>query len=193
LKKIRALIEREDFHKLEMLIAEEINKRTDRQNLILLSAVNSMMYVHFQKTNSSASENFFKKVNKHIEREKTSADFIEECGSELKGNYARNKDIAIALDYIANNLDKKLTLEELSSRVHLSKNYFSNLFKKITGSCFSTYVNDKRIEKAKELLKEDYSLAHIAQLCGYSSQNYFHTQFQKRTGTTPNKYRRRYL
>lgn len=95
-----------------------------------------------------------------------------------------------AVDYIRNNYDKKITLEETAAMVYLSPAYFSRVFKEEIGDTFNFYVNKVRIEAAKKLLlNEKVPLVEISSLVGFEGQSYFSKVFKKLTGVTPGKYR----
>jgi two-component system response regulator YesN len=58
---------------------------------------------------------------------------------------------------------------------------------------FSGYLNRLRIDQACRLLeKEDYTIAQISSMVGYSEQSYFSRVFKKMTGMTPSKWRAKY-
>jgi YesN/AraC family two-component response regulator len=60
------------------------------------------------------------------------------------------------------------------------------MFKKYTKTSFITYINELRIKKALELLKDtDLSIKDIAQRVGYNNLNYFYKNFKTVTGITP--------
>ncbi|MED5053628.1 AraC family transcriptional regulator [Anoxybacillus rupiensis] len=93
-------------------------------------------------------------------------------------------------EFLQENYDRDLSLEEVAQSVHLTPHYFSKLFKKQTGQTFSDYVTGLRIEKAKQLLR-DASL-NIKEICydvGYKDPNYFSRVFKKITNMTPKQYR----
>lgn len=97
------------------------------------------------------------------------------------------------IEYIESNLDSDLSLEVLSSRVHVSKNYLSSMFIKHTGMKVTNFINKLRVSRAKEFLKsEDYSLEYISSLCGFKNQSYFSTVFKKLELKTPLEYRSKY-
>ena len=74
--------------------------------------------------------------------------------------------------------------------MNLSPSYFSKLFKTETGINYSTYLNQVRVEKSKELLlNEDLTLVEISNLVGFEEQSYFTKVFRRITGTTPGKFR----
>lgn len=95
-----------------------------------------------------------------------------------------------AIDYIKDNLDKNIKLEQMASLCNLSPCYFSKLFKKETGINFSNYINKEKINKARELLKNsDTPILNLALDLGYEDCGYFIRVFKKYEGVTPKKYR----
>lgn len=107
----------------------------------------------------------------------------------ITNNYV--KDI---LNYIERNISKNITLEDAAGFVNLSPHYLSKIFKKETGVNFITYLTNRRIDIAKEMLEnENIPISNIAiELC-YSKSNYFSKVFKKNVGVTPTKYREDYL
>lgn len=94
------------------------------------------------------------------------------------------------MDHIKSNYDRKLTLEDIASRVYLSPSHVSGLFRRETGQTISSYINFIRIEKSKQLLRRgEISIAEIAARCGFEDQSYFTRVFKKQTGISPKKYR----
>lgn len=95
-----------------------------------------------------------------------------------------------AVNYINDNYKKNITLDSISSYVHLNSSYFSTLFKKETGMKFSDYLNKVRIEESKKLLKDiNYSILEISLEVGFEDQSYYSKVFKKVTGMTPKDYR----
>lgn len=92
--------------------------------------------------------------------------------------------------YISLHYDKDLTLEFVASLFHLNRSYLSSAFKNRTGTSFVDYINQIRVEKAKELLvKTDKKNYQIAQAVGYENAKYFFRVFKKLEGVTPEQYR----
>jgi two-component system response regulator YesN len=92
--------------------------------------------------------------------------------------------------YITDNLKEDINLKDTAAKFNLSPYYFSRTFKKVFGYNFSDYLNLIRINKAKELLKDDsLSIKEICYLVGYSDPNYFSKVFKKYEGVTPTEYR----
>lgn len=94
--------------------------------------------------------------------------------------------------YINSNLtSRSLTVNSVSEHFKLSTDYINDRVKTETGLSYKDYVNQKRIEKAKELLKSsDDKAFEIAQLCGFNSSASFSQTFKAVTGMTPNDFRK---
>ena len=74
-----------------------------------------------------------------------------------------------------------------------SKFYFSRLFKQFTNVSFYKYVNQKRIEKAAEMLTEpNISITNVALSCGFESLSSFIRMFKIVKGCTPTEFRNMY-
>jgi two-component system response regulator YesN len=98
--------------------------------------------------------------------------------------------IRIAADYIAQNYNKNITLEDAAGAVNVSPTYFSKVFKDEVGSTFIDYLTMLRIRKAKQLIGEGrLSNKEICDVIGYSDPNYFSRVFKKTVGATPTEYR----
>lgn len=95
-----------------------------------------------------------------------------------------------AMEYIRSNFSRKITLEEISSYVHLSGSHLSGTFHKETGHTISAYINHVRIEKSKQLLIATLTpIAEVAALCGFEDQSYFSRVFRQGTGLSPKRFR----
>jgi AraC family transcriptional regulator len=95
------------------------------------------------------------------------------------------------IDYLNSNLDRNVTLSELSILVDLTPGQFCTAFKQATGQRPHQFQIEQRVKWAKALLrKSDQPLSDIALMVGFSSQSHLHTFFNRITGTTPARYRR---
>lgn len=84
-----------------------------------------------------------------------------------------------------------LSLAFAAEAVSLSSGYAGKIFSAYAGHGFSEYLNQRRVEKAKELLCGTHlSVNEISTRVGFQSNTYFITIFKKSTGMTPNSYRR---
>jgi Response regulator containing CheY-like receiver domain and AraC-type DNA-binding domain len=129
-----------------------------------------------------------------LETIEQSRDWFIRAFSELQEHMIRiyNSDrnsIVKATQYIQQHYQQEISLQSISHFVHLSKNYFANLFKKEVGESFLEYVTRVRIEKAKVLLTGEMKTADVGQLVGIQDPKYFSKVFKKITGATPSEYR----
>lgn len=103
-----------------------------------------------------------------------------------------NRVIVKAIDYIMNNIDKDLTVEEISNHCHYSKYYFNRMFKETTGE--SIYAFIKRLRVQDSALKianlDERTITEISSDYGYSSSNYS-SLFKKHYGISPNQFRKK--
>ncbi len=89
--------------------------------------------------------------------------------------------------------DPNLSRTTIADAVHISPDYLSFVFHKESGEVLSAYINGERIAQAKKLLMNTQaSSQEIAEKTGFSNVSYFHKQFKKTTGMTPNAYRSEY-
>ncbi|WP_040951770.1 AraC family transcriptional regulator [Gorillibacterium massiliense] len=108
----------------------------------------------------------------------------------LKENKFYRK-IEEAIQYIKTNYsDSNLSVEALAEVAGYTPNYFSKLFKEMTGINSGEYIRKIRIGKAKELLQNhDYKVSDVAEICGYINSSHFYSAFKKDVGMTPSAYR----
>jgi len=92
--------------------------------------------------------------------------------------------------YIENNFDNPdLSLNLLAEQCNTTTSYLSRLFKDSFGINFIEYLNQYRIDKAKELLESEQSVKEVAITTGFNSQQNFIRVFKKYTGVTPGQYK----
>ncbi|WP_104736079.1 helix-turn-helix domain-containing protein [Hanstruepera ponticola] len=130
-------------------------------------------------------------------RNKKEATFFEE-----KEKYKNNKIDAKIVALIATRikqvkeqglyLNPKITLASTAKELHISKHQLSQFLNNNLNKSFSVFINELRIEKAKELLKStnQYTIEGIGYECGFNSKSTFHTTFKKVTGQTPSDYQK---
>jgi YesN/AraC family two-component response regulator len=95
------------------------------------------------------------------------------------------------LEYMENNLSKKVTLSILAQEFHVSQSYVKRLFSQYKQTGAIHLFNSMKIDKAKQLLREsDRNVSQIAEFLGYDNSFYFCSQFKKFTGMSPLEYRR---
>ena len=112
------------------------------------------------------------------------------CGFAEASSIARErrheKTVETVIEYIKDNLWQDLSLGALAERASFSPIHFHNCFKRATGKTLRAFVEEKRIQRAIDLLlTTDLTLSEIAYDCGFSSQSYFSYAFKKRMNVSP--------
>ena len=107
------------------------------------------------------------------------------------GQKKLSEHLSRAVDYMAANYTKELTLKMVSDAVFISSFYLSHLFRKEMGITFSDFLCKLRIEKAKGFLKNEKNprIQEIAEKIGFSDPNYFTKAFKKIVGVSPREYK----
>lgn len=106
--------------------------------------------------------------------------------------FVKDKKINDIIHYIYNNYtNPQLSVSSIAQDMFLSKTYLCAIFKKETDKTVNEYLTEVRMEKAKQLLKQDYKLYEIAAAVGISDPNYFSSLFKKYAACTPSEYRER--
>lgn len=94
--------------------------------------------------------------------------------------------------FVEEHLDDRLSLTMLAALVGYSPDHFARLFKRAFGRSPYQYIIERRVERAKSLLRDcTHSIGEVALRCGFASQAHLHTAFKQRTGLTPGAYRKR--
>lgn len=90
--------------------------------------------------------------------------------------------------YIEGNLEEKLDLQTLADMFYLNKYYLSHYFKKETGFSINKYILNRKIARAKWLLKENLAVSEVALEVGFSNYTYFINAFKREVGISPKQY-----
>lgn len=91
--------------------------------------------------------------------------------------------------YIADNLDKDISLTECAALFHINSSYLSRVFKKETGVSFHEYLTSCKLNEATRLLLDsDQPISQIASMIGYSHRS-FNRMFQRSYEMSPTDYR----
>ena len=93
--------------------------------------------------------------------------------------------------YISENLDRNISLAEISKMHNLSPRYINSIFKGVTGYPIMQYQQHLKVEKAKRLLSSNtLSILDIAMELNFGSSQYLCYIFKKVTGQSPGEYRK---
>jgi two-component system response regulator YesN len=97
--------------------------------------------------------------------------------------------VANVKTYIRENLNKRLSLQEVAAVFNFNPNYLSQLFSKYADVGFVEYITGVRISAAKEFLAQgELRIYEIAERLGYESSFYFSKVFKKYEGVSPKEY-----
>ncbi len=109
-------------------------------------------------------------------------------------NFNTSESVIIkVISYVKNNFTLDLKLETLGEMFNCNSAYLGKKFKKYTGIQFNNYVDNLRIELAKEkLMNSNLKIFQISKLSGYTNTDYFFMKFKKNTGMTPREYKKLY-
>ncbi len=93
------------------------------------------------------------------------------------------------INYLSEHISEKILLSDISAKFSYSLSSIKRIFKNKTGYSVIDYLNNMRIEEAKEMLKKDITVEEISNMLGFANVYYFSNVFKKRTGKSPTKYR----
>lgn len=98
--------------------------------------------------------------------------------------------LKLVLEYIHNNYQNPITIEEISGIAHYSPSHFMKFFKETMGCGFIQYLNDYRLTLAAKLLTTtDDSILDISEQTGFENLSYFNRLFKRKYNRTPTMYR----
>jgi transcriptional regulator GlxA family with amidase domain len=113
--------------------------------------------------------------------------------AQLRAQRATTTSIADLQAWLGDHLDEDLTVETLATRVGMSSRTFARVFRRETGTTPAVFVEELRIEAARRLLETtDLTVAAVAGRVGMKHAETLHRAFQRRLGTTPDRYRQHF-
>lgn len=96
------------------------------------------------------------------------------------------------MEHLDKHLHEDVNLDFMADKLNITSGYLSSYFKEKTGMNFSDYLNDLRIQRAKELLQNpELKIQDIAVQVGYQNVNSFIRMFKRYSGVTPGEYRKK--
>ncbi|MGN1458194.1 MAG: response regulator [Acutalibacteraceae bacterium] len=113
---------------------------------------------------------------------------------DVMKKYGANPDDSLIKNvcaYISDNIGTDITMDDISSNLGLSKDYFGKLIKQKTGQNFKTIYTDIKMEYAKMLIiGGQHKMYEISDMLGYSSADYFARVFKDTFGMSPAEFRK---
>jgi AraC-like DNA-binding protein len=103
---------------------------------------------------------------------------------------AKNDPVLVrqAKELLGADLDQKITLRDLAARLGASQYHILRAFKRQTGVPPHVFRTQRRVDRARELIRLGQPLAEVAQLTGFTDQPHFSNTFKLYTGITPGLY-----
>jgi len=95
------------------------------------------------------------------------------------------------LNYAADNLSDRCTIEQVADQFHVGKSKFQADFKTVTGISYHQYLIGLRLKLAYDMIEEGNSIMKTALECGYSSESHFIKAFREYWNCTPGQLRER--
>ena len=109
---------------------------------------------------------------------------------EIAGDESSPVLVRRIIAYINENYEKTVTNEDIANFFSFNSVYLNRMFKSYTGNSIHSFLIDRRIEAAMEMLRsQTASISEVAERCGFGSQYHFAKMFKKRTGMSPSDYR----
>lgn len=179
-------------------ISRALKSRMFRAYVVLNIRFTMIAYV---ESLGASKEEYMKKIGDYaqemnIEPDEVPAYFVNmlQAAFEIREQASSNQNrklISRAIAYIDENyMHDSLSLNTVAAEAEVSANYLSAVFSQSMKKTFVEYVTEKRMEKAKKLLKStSLSSGEIAARTGYKDSHYFSFVFKKTQGMSPREYR----
>ena len=115
----------------------------------------------------------------------------EEPPEQAPGGRRVRSAVRTVCQYIGEHLDEELTRSQLAGLVYMNPDYLGSLFKEETGVSLTMYIQQRRLDQAKMLLREtELPVGKVAEAVGYGNISYFSKLFRQKVGCQPGEYRR---
>lgn len=117
---------------------------------------------------------------------------LHEKPVENQHNKKEQERLKRVYEFIDDNFQRKIDIEEVAELSRLSKPAFCRYFKKMTKLTFTEFLGYYRVNHAKKLLRLDKNVTETCFECGFDSLSYFNRTFKKVTGENPLGFKKRY-
>ena len=115
----------------------------------------------------------------------------EKSGVDFTNHQENVPSLGFVAQYIIDNIERPVSLEELATLANLHPNYLIRIFKQQFGTTPVKYLNNMRLERMISLIcNTDLPFQEIIQKTGFSEPAYFSGFFKRETGYSPREYRR---
>ncbi|MCI6272940.1 MAG: AraC family transcriptional regulator [Erysipelotrichaceae bacterium] len=133
------------------------------------------------------------KLDNYIKIEETFKEAIKkifDLSNKLKPQTKYRQIVKNLIEYINNNIDNNLQVNNLAKVFGMNRSYISKAFIDDTGINIQSYIQNLRLEKAKDLLlNTEYTIKEISDKLNFSSQSHFQSLFKKQYNLTPTQFK----
>lgn len=200
---IEGALRRQDFSSAMRCITEEADRWDYRvhsdtvkfQLVSILSTVTRHLFANADKRGAYAELSTLLGAVDKEQLINSTAEYLHWLIHEINQSvYTNSYVVHRVIDAVKMDCAKSWTMEGLAAELNISPYYLSHLFKEYTGSSFTDYLAERRIERAVELMKNpELTLTQIGDMVGYADQNYFSRVFKKRRGVSARQFRKQLL
>jgi AraC-like DNA-binding protein len=106
--------------------------------------------------------------------------------------YDRIQKVEKVINHMTYHYDEKISLKDYAQVINISVPYLCAIFKEVAGKSPAEYVINIRINKAKELLADGYSVTEVSSAVGFNDIYYFSKCFKRHTGINPSLYKTKF-
>jgi AraC-like DNA-binding protein len=96
-------------------------------------------------------------------------------------------------NFVEQNYAQSIDFQKVVALSNLSNAAFCRYFKRTTGMTFTDYLNQFRINQAKQLLLQDHSVTEACYACGFENLSYFNKSFKRWVGENPLSFKKRLM
>lgn len=115
-------------------------------------------------------------------------------GYLLEDHKELNSRLDKIMHFINTNYQRKITQDEVASKIGMTTAAFCRYFKEKTGKGFIYFINEMRIGYACKLLIENHlSISQVCFECGFNNLSNFNRMFKRQTGQTPGEYQQQFI
>lgn len=157
--------------------------------------VEKEFYQYFKTYTGEGNANYFRiefwNTVDDIENEEQFLELLHRFQQENAKNVNKGKKIALkARDYIVQNYNRPISLNNVADYLELNPSYLCRVFKEEMNVSFVTFLQNYRMDKAEDLLTNtDYKIYEISEKVGYENQQYFNKVFRNVKGVSPSAVR----
>lgn len=118
--------------------------------------------------------------------------FLQFCKeNEIKYINIKNSKLALKVKkYLKENIEDDILLEEIADHMNLSIIHILRIFKKEFGLPIHSYILNKKVHLAKDLLTKNIPISEVAQMSGFFEQSHLNKSFKRVFQLTPKEYQK---